>query len=348
MKNTNNKESSTGFDKSLVKIQVIGVGGGGINSIKDLCNTGIPGVDFMLANTDEQDLTKVTAKAKKIKLGKFNERGLGAGANPSVGKKAALDSEALIKKAVEGYDIAIVVAGMGGGTGTGAAPVIAKAAKEMGILTLGVVTTPFETEGELRAKNAVEGVKELKANIDSLITISNEKLNIKHGSKSLVDAFNIANEVIHKVIMTIGNLVNNLSLINIDFADMKRVLKGQGTAITGTATVSEGVNKAMKAAAIAVTDPILESTVENAKSAIVSVSGSSSITLEEVNEAVKTVQYLAGKKTNIIFGVTIDEELKDDVTVSVIATGITKMEPVKRKFTDKWWEKVNKKVSKLK
>ncbi|NQZ29428.1 MAG: cell division protein FtsZ [Mycoplasmatales bacterium] len=339
------KNSSKDYENTLVNIKVIGVGGGGNNAITDIRKRGVGGVEFMIANTDEQDLAKVPKETQKIKLGKFNERGLGAGANPNIGKKAALESEDDIKEALEGTDMVIVVAGMGGGTGTGAAPVISRIAKEMNILTLGLVTTPFETEGQLRADNAERGVKDLKENVDSLITISNEKLNSVYGKKSLTNAFSVSNNIMHRTVKMIADSINNVSLINIDFADVKRIVKNQGTAIAGTAIIREGENRAMRAAAAAVTDPILESTIDNAQAAIVSVSGSSSITLEEVNEAVKTIQYLAGKKTNIIFGVTINDDLKDDVMVSVIATGITRLEKVQG-FSEKWAEKVIKRVKK--
>ncbi len=343
VKNTLNENINT--ENTLVKIKVIGVGGAGNNAIIDFHEKGITGIGFISANTDEQDLTK-NVVYKSIKLGKFNNRGLGAGANPNIGKKTALESEKEIKKCLQDTDLLIIVAGMGGGTGTGAAPIISGFAKEMGILTLGIVTTPFITEGELREKNAEMGLRELRKNIDSLITISNEKLSMHHGRKSLKDAFDIANNIMYQNVKMISDLINKISMINIDFADVKKIIKNQGTAISGTARIHDGEDKAMRAAIKAVANPILESSIENAKSALVSISGSSSLTLDEVNEAVKSIQYLAGNNTDIIFGVNIDDDLEDDVMVSVIATGIQKIEETKTYFSDRWAKKIIKKVKK--
>ncbi|NQZ29426.1 MAG: cell division protein FtsZ [Mycoplasmatales bacterium] len=339
----NNKQ----LENTLVNIKVIGVGGGGNNAMQDVYDKGISGVDFILANTDEQDLIKNMEVTQVIKLGRFNDRGLGAGANPNVGRDVTLESEDVIKEALKGADMVIVVAGMGGGTGTGASPVIAKFARELGALTLGVVTTPFKTEGELKQRNTKEGLKELRQNTDSLITISNEKLNKQFGGRTLQDAFKVSNTIIHQIIKMLSDLVNKVSLINIDFADVTRIIKDQGTAIAGVGVIHDGENKTVRAAAAAATNPILESSLSSAKSALVSVSGSSSLTLDEVNEAIKTIQYLSNKNTDIIFGVTIDESLEDDVIVSVLATGINKIEDLKNKFSEKWAKKVAKKVRKL-
>ena len=343
----NNDPKNGQLETSLVNIKVIGVGGGGNNAMQDVYDKGISGVDFILANTDEQDLIKNMEVTQVIKLGKFNDRGLGAGANPNVGRDVALESEEVIKESLKGADMVIVVAGMGGGTGTGASPVIAKFARELGALTLGVVTTPFKTEGDLKQKNTKEGLKELRQNTDSLITISNEKLNRQFGGRTLQDAFKVSNNIIHQIIKMLSDLVNKVSLINIDFADVTRIIKDQGTAIAGVGVIHDGENKTVRAAAAAATNPILESSLSSASSALVSVSGSSSLTLDEVNEAIKTIQYLSNKNTDIIFGVTIDESLEDDVIVSVLATGISKMEDLKNKFSEKWAKKVAKKVKKL-
>ncbi len=343
----NNNPKNNQLESTLVNIKVIGVGGGGNNAMQDIYDKGITGVDFILANTDEQDLIKNLEVTQVIKLGNFNERGLGAGANPNVGRTVTLESEEIIKASLKGADMVIVVAGMGGGTGTGGAPVIAQFARELGALTLGVVTTPFRTEGDLKQKNTKEGLIELRKHTDSLITISNEKLKAQFGGRTLQDAFKISNSLIHQVIKMLSDLVNKVSLINIDFADVKRIIQDQGTAIAGMGVIHDGENKTVRAAAAAATNPILESSLSSAKAALVSVSGSSSLTLDEVNEAIKTIQYLSDKNTDIIFGVTIDESLEDDVVVSVLATGISKIEGLKNKFSERWAKKVAKKVKKL-
>jgi len=304
----------------LVKIKVIGVGGGGNNTIHSMVREGIQGVEFIVANTDEQVLNQSIADTI-LPLGN-NAVGLGAGANPEEGCKAALESEDKIREVLKGSDMVIISAGMGGGTGTGAAPVIARIAKETGALTVAVVTTPFSFEGTQRSKNAEKGLKEIKQEVDALIVISNDKLLKQFGGIELKDSFMYADKTLKQTVRTITDLVAIPALINLDFADVSTVMKNRGDALIGIGK-ARGEDRAIKAATHAISSPILEASITGATDAIINIAGGN-ITLDEANIAVETIKQATGSDLHIIFGVSIVESLKDDMQVSVIATGIDK------------------------
>ncbi len=306
---------------SVARIKVVGVGGGGNNTIHSMIKEGIKGVEFIVANTDEQILNSSTADTI-LPLGN-NARGLGAGANPEEGKKAAIESKEVIQETLRGADMVIISAGMGGGTGTGAAPVIAEIAKEMGCLTVGIVTTPFSFEGTQRTSNATKGLDDMRSSTDSLIVISNNKLLQQYGGISLKDSFLYADKVLKQTVRTITDLIAIPALINLDFADVNSVMKDKGAALIGIGRESAGEDKAVKAAIHAISSPILEASIKGATNAIINISGGDSITLDDANKAVETIQQAAGNNLNIIFGVSINENLGDDIYVSVIATGLS-------------------------
>ncbi len=321
----NNSESHIGPKiDNIATIKVVGVGGGGNNTVHSMIKEGIQGVEFIVANTDEQVLNASIAQTI-LPLGN-NERGLGAGANPEEGRKAALQSKDIIKETLKGADMVIVAAGMGGGTGTGAAPVIAEIAKELGVLTVGIVTSPFSFEGTKRTKNAEYGLDGMRAATDSLIVISNNKLLEQYGGISLKDSFLYADKVLKQTVRTITDLIAIPALINLDFADVCTVMKDKGSALIGIGKESSGDDKAVKAAIHAISSPILEASIKGATDAIINVSGGN-ITLDDANQAVATIQQAAGEELNIIFGVSVNENLGDEIYVSVIATGLNDKEP---------------------
>ncbi len=309
---------------SIAKIKVVGVGGGGNNTVHSMIKEGIKGVEFIVANTDEQVLNASIAQTI-LPLGN-NERGLGAGANPEEGRRAAIQSKDLIKQTLEGADMVIIAAGMGGGTGTGAAPIIAEIAKELGALTVGIVTSPFSFEGAKRTDNATNGLEEMRKTTDSLIVISNNKLLEQYGGISLKDSFLYADKVLKQTVRTITDLIAIPALINLDFADVRTVMSGRGSALIGIGKESKGEDKAVKAAIHAISSPILEASIKGATDAIINVSGGN-ITLDDANKAVETIQQASGEKLNIIFGVSVNENLGDEIYVSVIATGLNDEEP---------------------
>ena len=318
--NNNNEVNNTvkQDDNVIARIKVIGVGGGGNNTIHSMIREGIEGVDFIVANTDEQVLNNSIAKTV-LPLGQ-SAKGLGAGANPEEGRKAALESEDLIKASIKGADMVIVAAGMGGGTGTGAAPVIAKLAKEQGSLTVGIVTTPFSFEGTQRTKNAESGLEKMFESVDSLIVVSNDKLLEQFGGISLKDSFMYADKTLKQTVRTITDLITVPALINLDFADVTTVMKDKGAALIGIGRAT-GDDRASKAAIHAISSPILEASLAGASHAIINISGGN-ITLAEASKAVDTIKQAAGSDLNIIFGVSIVESLGKDIQVSVIATGL--------------------------
>ncbi|MCP4336657.1 MAG: cell division protein FtsZ [Mycoplasma sp.] len=303
----------------VAKIKVIGVGGGGNNTVHSMIREGIKGVEFIVANTDEQVLNASPADVV-LHLGK-SERGLGAGANPVEGKKAAIESQDLIKRTITGADMVIIAAGMGGGTGTGAGPIIAKIAKEMGCLTVGIITTPFSFEGTRRTQNSNIGLESMRESVDSLIVISNNKLLQQYGGISLKDSFLYADKVLKQTVRTITDLIAVPALINLDFADVNSIMKDRGPALIGIGKESSGEDRAVKAAINAISSPILEASIKGAKDAIINISGGD-ITLDEANQAVIAIQQAAGNDLNIIFGVSINESLGNEIYVSVIATGL--------------------------
>ena len=302
-------------------IRVIGVGGGGSNAVQTMINGGLSGVDFVVANTDRQALESSPSEIK-INLGRELTKGLGAGANPEIGKRAAIESYNEIVENLEGSDMVFVTAGMGGGTGTGGAPIVAKIAKEMGALTIGVVTRPFIFEGKKRKAHADAGILELKENVDTLIVIPNQKLLSISGEQTpLLETFKKADEVLLQAVKGISDLINIRGLINLDFADIKTVMSSQGMAIMGAGT-SEGSNRAVEAARGAIHSPLLENiAIDGATGIIINVTGGSNLTLWEVNEASSLITEAAHPNAEIIFGAVIDDTMDNEVRVTVIATG---------------------------
>lgn len=307
------------FDQ-YANIKVIGVGGAGCNALARMAEEGIQGVELIVANTDLQVLSN-SKVSNRIELGSALTKGLGAGANPEIGKQAALESETQIREAVKGADMVFIAAGMGGGTGTGAAPVIAKIAKETGALTVGIVSRPFSFEGKLRTKHSIAGIDELKAQVDSLIIISNDKLLEFVGSIPVGDAFTEADKILIQGVQTITDLIAVPAIVNLDFADVKSVMQDKGSALIGIG-LGQGENKAEVAAKQAIASPLLEASIAGAKHAIINVTGGPTMTLDDANEAVKVIEDYAGnEEINVIFGVAINDNLEDEMVVTVIATG---------------------------
>ncbi|MGL5347312.1 MAG: cell division protein FtsZ [Peptostreptococcaceae bacterium] len=304
----------------LAQIKVIGAGGGGNNAVNRMIEAQLKGVEFIAVNTDKQALH--TSKAEyKIQIGEKLTRGLGAGANPEVGKRAAEESKDEIVKVLQGADMVFVTAGMGGGTGTGAAPVVAQLAKEMGILTVGVVTKPFVFEGKVRMKNAENGISELKSKVDTLITIPNDRLlQIVQKNTSMLDAFSIADDVLKQGIQSISDLIAVPGLINLDFADVTSVMKEQGLAHMGLGNAT-GENRAIEAARQAIQSPLLETSIRGAKGVLLNITGGPNLGLLEINEASTLVQESCDPEANIIFGASIREDLGEEIMITVIATG---------------------------
>jgi cell division protein FtsZ len=311
------------------KIKVIGVGGGGCNAVNTMIQYGLSGVEYIVANTDAQALS-VSLAEHRIQLGSEITKGLGAGANPEIGRKSALEDYEKISEALQGADMVFVTAGMGGGTGTGAAPVIAKLAKELGALTVGVVTRPFSFEGKKRIRQAESGIKELQECVDSMITIPNQRLLILAGENlSLVDTFKHADEVLLNAVQGISDLINNTGLINADFADVSTVMKNKGLALMGTG-IASGPDRAIKAATMAISSPLLEDiSIDGATGIIINISGSKGLTTHEANEAMTLIMEAADEEAEIIFGTVIDEHLEDQLKVTVIATGLRRKQDEK-------------------
>lgn len=307
-------------EQQFAEIKVIGVGGGGNNAVNRMIEADLRGVGFIVANTDCQAL-RLSRAEKKIQIGEKLTKGLGAGANPEIGKKAAEETREEIKKALQGADMVFITAGMGGGTGTGGAPVIAEVAKELGALTVGVVTRPFMFEGRKRGNQADLGVTELKSKVDSLITIPNDRLlQVVDKHTSINDAFRIADDVLRQGVQGISDLIAVPALINCDFADVRTIMHETGTALMGIG-VGQGENRAVEAARTAVSSPLLETSIEGARGVLFNITGDSKLTLYEINEAAEIISQAADPEANIIFGVMIDDNLEDEVRVTVIATG---------------------------
>lgn len=305
--------------EAAAKIIVIGVGGAGNNAVNRMVEEKISGVEFIGINTDKQAL-KLCKAPTPLQIGEKLTKGLGAGAKPEVGEKAAEENIEEIRQAITGSDMVFVTCGMGGGTGTGAAPVVAKIAKDMGILTVGVVTKPFKFEARTRMTNAVTGIDKLKENVDTLIVIPNDKLlEIVDRRTTMPDALKKADEVLQQAVQGITDLINNATLINLDFADVQTVMKDKGIAHIGIGQ-AKGDDKALEAVKIAVASPLLETTIQGASDVIINVSGD--ISLMDANEAVTYVQDLTGDDTNIIFGASYDDTKTDEASITIIATGI--------------------------
>ena len=312
-----------GFDMgpdSVVNIKVIGVGGAGNNVVNRMVKTGTKSVDFIAVNTDKQALG-ISSATVKIQIGEKLTNGQGAGSNPEVGRKSAEESRSQITKALEDTDMVFITAGMGGGTGTGAAPIVADIAKEMGILTVGVVTKPFRFEGMRRMRQAEGGIAELRDRVDSLVIIPNERLKLATDQKiTMVNAFEIADDVLQQAVQSISDLIKNTGFINLDFADVSAVMENAGRAHMGVGRAA-GKNKAEEAARMAISSPLLETSINGARGVLINVTGSVDIGLEEVETAANLVQEAAHPDANIIFGATFDESLEDEIRVTVIATG---------------------------
>ena len=304
----------------LAKIKVIGVGGGGCNAVNRMIESGVKGVEFIVANTDLQVLN--TSKAPiKIQLGAALTDGLGAGSNPEVGREAALESKKEIEETLKGADMIFVTCGMGGGTGTGAAPVIAEIAQDLGALTVGIVTKPFSFEGRKRMEHALGGLDELKKHVDTLIVIPNDRLRETiDRSTPMLDAFREVDNVLRRGVQSISDLIAVAGLVNLDFADVKTVMKDRGNALIGIG-IGVGENRAIEAAKQAVASPLLETSISGATDAIINITGGSNLTLFEAEDAAQIVREAANTEINTIFGAVINENLTDEVIVTVIATG---------------------------
>ena len=301
-------------------IKVIGVGGAGTNAVNRMVDSGIRGVEFIAVNTDRQALL-LSKASSKIQIGEKITRGLGAGANPDIGAQAAEESKAEITEALRGADMVFVTAGMGGGTGTGAAPIVASCAKEMGILTIGVVTKPFTFEGKKRLTQAERGIESLKGKVDTLVVIPNDKLlQVIDRKTSIVEAFKMADDVLRQGVQGISDLIAIPGLVNLDFADVKTIMLNTGMAHMGIGRAS-GENRAEDAAKQAIQSPLLETSIEGARGVIINITGGSNLGLHEVNTAAELIQRSVDPEANIIFGAVIDESLDEDIVITVIATG---------------------------
>ncbi|MDY0325818.1 MAG: cell division protein FtsZ [Candidatus Cloacimonadaceae bacterium] len=304
-------------------IKVIGVGGAGGNAINTMIKNGLSGVEFIAANTDADDLTKSNAKMK-LQLGKKLTRGLGTGANPETGSRSAEESKDEIKSHLEGADMIFLAAGMGGGTGTGATPIIAKIAREMGILTLGIVTTPFPFEGQKRQENADHGIRHLSEYVDTLIVIPNEKLCEIYGSATLITAFNNADDVLYEAAKAVSDIITITGLINVDFADVKAIMQNMGYALMGTG-VAEGESRAINAARAAIDNPLLtDISLAGCQSLLLNITAGEDILMSEVEEVSNVIVNETGSNANIIMGLIIEESMAGKVSVTLIATGLDK------------------------
>jgi cell division protein FtsZ len=304
----------------LAVIKVVGVGGGGTNAVNRMVDAGLSGVEFIAINTDAQALLMTDADLK-IQIGAESTRGLGAGANPEVGKTAAQESKDELKEALKGADMVFVTAGEGGGTGTGAAPTVASLAREIGAITVGVVTRPFSFEGGKRAQQAELGIRELREEVDTLIVIENDRLlQVVDRETSIVDAFRLADDILRQGVQGITDLITIPGLVNLDFADVRTIMRDAGSALMGIGSAS-GENRATEAARAAVSSPLLEASIEGATGVLLNITGGPDMGLFEVNEAAEVVTGAADQNANVIFGAVIDQGARDEVRVTVIATG---------------------------
>ncbi len=323
-------------NRVTAKIKIVGVGGGGSNAVNSMIASSLDGVEFIAINTDAQALESSLAN-QCIQIGNTLTKGLGAGANPEVGRQAALDDRSLIEQALGGADMVFVTAGMGGGTGTGAAPVVAETARQMGILTTAVVTRPFLFEGNKRARNAEQGIKELRKYVDAIIIIHNHRLlDIIEKHTPWLQALNLANDVLRQAVKGISDLILVPGLINQDFADIKTILAESGRALMGIGN-ADGENRAVNAAKMAIKSPLLEETsIDGAKGVLINITGGSSLSFHEVNEAASLVREAADEDAEIIFGSVIDPDLDDKIIVTVIATGFEEKPRAVMPSYDKW------------
>ena len=307
-------------NNNFASIKVIGVGGAGTNAVNRMIESGLQGVDFIAVNTDKQALTLSKAPTK-VQIGDKLTKGLGAGANPEVGKHAAEESREEISNFIKGADLVFVTCGMGGGTGTGAAPVIAELARDMGILTIGVVSKPFLFEGRQRMKNAEAGIERLKANVDTLVVVPNDRLlSVVTKGTSVTEAFRIADDTLRQGIQGISDLIAVPNLINLDFADVRTVMEARGLAHMGIG-VGKGENRMVDAARQAISSPMLETSIDGARAVLINITGGPDTSIIDINEAAQMITQAADPEANIIFGAGIDENLEDEVHITVIATG---------------------------
>lgn len=308
--------------EQFAAIKVIGVGGGGNNAVNRMIESGLQGVSFAVVNTDNQALSLSLAQ-ERIQIGSKTTSGLGAGANPEIGMKSAEESEDILRESIKGSDLIFVTAGMGGGTGTGAAPIVARIAKEMGVLTVGVVTKPFSFEGKVRMNNAELGIKLLSENVDALVTIPNDRLlQLADKTTSLRDAFKMADNVLLQGVRGISDLIAIPGLVSLDFADVKTIMKDTGLAHMGVG-VASGENKAVDAARQAIHSPLLETQIDGATGVLLNITGGPNLTLFEVDQAAEIAREAADPDANVIFGAAIDENMEDEIKITVIATGFT-------------------------
>ncbi|CDZ74743.1 Cell division protein FtsZ [Peptoniphilus sp. ING2-D1G] len=333
----------------FAKIKVVGVGGGGNNAVNRMINAGVKGVDFIALNTDKQALRASLAETK-IQIGEKITKGLGAGANPEIGEQSAEESRDEIREVLDGADMVFITAGMGGGTGTGAAPIIAEIAKDLGLLTVGVVTKPFTFEGMKRSKSADKGIKELKDKVDTLVIIPNDRLlTISDKKTSFSKAFEIADDVLKQGIQGISDLISVPNLINLDFADVKAIMYDKGIAHMGIGQAS-GDERAVEAAKLAINSPLLETSIEGAKSVLLNITAGNDLGIFEVNEAADLIRDCVAEDANIIFGAGIDDTLKDQVKITVIATDFDQYkddDKKQNKFRDLGEEKENANIGEL-
>ncbi|HHU30133.1 MAG: cell division protein FtsZ [Bacillota bacterium] len=319
--------------EQFAQIKVIGIGGGGSNAVNRMIEAGLRGVEFISVNTDAQALYLAKSE-RKLQIGEKLTKGLGAGANPEIGQQAAEESREEIKNILSGADMVFVTAGMGGGTGTGAAPVIAEIARELGSLTVGVVTKPFTFEGRRRQTTAEKGIAELKNKVDTLIVIPNDRLlQVVEKRTPIVEAFRIADDVLRQGVQGVSDLIAVPGLINLDFADVKTIMKETGDALMGIG-VASGDNRTMEAARAAISSPLLETSIDGARGVLLNITGGSDLGLFEVNEAADIVAEAADPDANIIFGAVIDDSLQDEVRVTVIATGFDNRASERRQLMD--------------
>ncbi|ACL69669.1 cell division protein FtsZ [Halothermothrix orenii] len=311
--------------EQFANIKVVGVGGGGNNAVNRMIEEGLDGVEFIAINTDAQALLSSNA-GMTIRIGEKITRGLGAGADPTIGKEAAEESREEIAQVLEGADMVFITAGMGGGTGTGAAPVVAEIAKNLGALTVGVVTKPFTVEGRKRMEKAEKGIEELKTKVDTLIIIPNDRLlEVAERQTSLMEAFKIADDVLRQGVQGISDLITITGIINLDFADVKTIMTDAGSALMGIGH-AKGEDRATEAAKLAIASPLLEASIDGAKGVLLNITGGTDLGIHEANEAARVIQEVADPDANIILGAVIDESLEDEVKVTVIATGFDSQE----------------------
>ena len=342
--NNNNMEYERPMDGAAV-IKVVGVGGAGNNAVDRMIESGIKGVEFIAVNTDRQQLVQKSKAGTKIQIGEKITKGLGAGANPDIGAQAAEENKSEIEEALRGADMVFVTAGMGGGTGTGAAPMVAGIAKEMGILTIGVVTKPFTFEGKKRLSQADRGIDSLNSKVDTLVIIPNDKLlQIIDRKTSIMEAFKMADDVLRQGVQGISDLIAVTGLVNLDFADVKTIMLNSGVAHMGIGRAS-GENRAEDAAKQATESPLLETSIEGARGVIINITGGTDLGLQEVNTAAELVQRSVDPEANIIFGAVIDEDIHDEIVITVIATEFEKKDAgLGSKIVSKAW---NEKISSI-